>query len=192
MTPDLKARLVAAHRAQDWDLARQLSQAREAERREARTHRGCADCGRLTRGIRCHPCSILRRFYSRALAAHAALLLLLVLAGCAAPDLPKVNHYDEIDPLYAPAAAPQPQLRSRSAEDDAPGRWPTLTAVWNPSATPNVKYRLYHSTNLPPIWSLIAETTNTSAEFQSQERGFIGVKAVNSFGLESDWAAAAR
>lgn len=68
MTADLKQRMVAAHRSGDWELAAQLSQEREKERREARKHRRCV-CGVVIyhTSTRCLRCSILKRFYGSSL-----------------------------------------------------------------------------------------------------------------------------
>lgn len=101
----LKQRLVAAHRAGDWELAKRLSQ----EKEKAKKKRSCAICGiRIKHGIHCYMHSIKHRYYSRALPA----LCLLLLVGCVAKK-----------PVYAPMAAAQYEVVL------PPGR--TVTLTWS-------------------------------------------------------------
>lgn len=85
-----KLALVEAHRKQDWESAKQLSQ----ERQRIKKVRYCPDCGLRTEGIRCSVHAIAYRFYrlGRTLSFMKALMLLLsVLVANAAPFLAPTN-----------------------------------------------------------------------------------------------------
>ena len=76
----IRTDLIAAHRAGEWDLARQLSQEKQRARKQ---HRYCIVCGLAVNpgSARCMLHALARRFYHRALAAAAMLLACVALAG---------------------------------------------------------------------------------------------------------------
>jgi hypothetical protein len=81
-------------------------------------------------------------------------------------------------------------LLTQSPPDPPPPAWPVLKATWNPVECHG--YNFYHGTNLDRrTWVKIGSTTTNVLDFQSEEFGFIGLKAFNRSGtneLESDWA----
>lgn len=83
------------------------------------------------------------------------------------------------DALQAPPPAPS---------------WPFLKAEWSPVQCHG--YNVYHGTNLDRrTWRKLGSTTETFYWFQSEQFGFVGVKAFNRSGtneLESDWGTAAQ
>jgi len=112
------------------------------------------------------------------------IIILLLLAGCASrPELPPL-------PPGAEARSAERGTRSFIAPRASVSQlWPVLTAAWNYNGTCD-GFRLYHGTDLNRnTWTVIVDNippTNRTVQFQSSERGFIGLKAFNSAG-ESEW-----
>jgi hypothetical protein len=64
---EIKADLVVAHRAKDWEAAKLLSQ----EKYRAQKKKHCCDCGtRILSGTRCHMHARTHRYYARSLPRH--------------------------------------------------------------------------------------------------------------------------
>lgn len=63
----------------------------------------------------------------------------------------------------------------------------TKQLAWGPSTTPNVRYRLYHSTN-DATWhtNYLTTATNYTVTVQAGSTNWFMVKAVNADGIESD------
>jgi hypothetical protein len=63
----------------------------------------------------------------------------------------------------------------------------TKVLMWGPSTTPNVRYRLYHSTN-DATWhtNYLTTATNYTVTVQAGSTNWFMVKAVNADGIESD------
>ncbi len=63
----------------------------------------------------------------------------------------------------------------------------TKTLAWGPSATPGVRYRLYHSTNdLTWFTNYLVLTTNYTVVVSAGSTNWFMVKAVNADNIESD------
>ncbi len=100
-----KSKLVEAHRGQDWELAKQLSQERERLKKK----KYCTVCGvrinvtpnRNTTLCRMH--STVKRFYSHSLAC----ILLFCFTGCRFPGVDTKNpNYHPVTPPKTNAASP--------------------------------------------------------------------------------------
>lgn len=111
MSPELKHKLVAAHRAGDWETAAALSQQNEKEKRTMKMNRHCKRCtAPISNSIRnisgyCRTCLNFVKHYGRGLT--AALTMLLV--GCVTPYKPPTDQAPP-PPISIQYEATQPQI----------------------------------------------------------------------------------
>ncbi len=143
-----KLAMVEAHRKGDWETAKVLSQ--EKQRLKRKPH--CSVCGvPVSKGgkngtaTRCGMHSIMRQFYSGALAASVALLCL---TGCQTKPMPVQNTPTvAVAKAVAPMAALMPQtnvvvkLRAKSPESQAGTK---VDVYWDAGGNA-VSYRIYYS-----------------------------------------------
>lgn len=127
-----------------------------------------------------HPAEIIARWIVKVLLLVGCVVALISLVGCASH--PASSHVQRAAwPFEGTRMARRSQARAVT-----PSQWRTLRAEWLPSAGAE-GYFVFHAT-VPSYQAmqLLGVTTNTFFVFQSQQAGFVGVKATNHVGI-SNW-----
>lgn len=162
-----KAELVEAHRAEDWERAKKLSQERERLKRQEVPRCQWPGCGQTlsnrNRGaVHCRMHWIVSRYYKKTLAAAATAAVLMLLAGCAHYPVPGVDQYEHRRAPLPPPVLPAPETRAQPkilapAMVAAAAPLSSITLAWtNVGACSGWATGLRGSTNLTD-WYLVAK-----------------------------------
>ena len=112
------------------------------------------------------------------------LLSVALVAGCAAPDLPIVNHWPEISgpfPVAPSGLLPlEPHTATAKGLQDGQPSFVVVEVGWNPSSNAT-GYRVYFTPDLRQPFTVIGETSTTNMIFLDCpfSSGFFRVTATN-------------